>query len=164
MNTISCFYKLKMVQYLNYWNSLFFMIGEMKMKREEIVESDGSAWSGFTLIEVLLVVAILGILASVVVVNFAGKGKGARISTTRTSIKAVETALGLYEVDIGRFPSSLDSLAKNDGSANWNGPYLKTVPADTWGTPLSYTVEGNSVKIVSAGPDLAMGSADDITN
>ena len=134
------------------------------MKKRKVIESCCSSQSGFTLIEVLLVVAILGILAGVVAVNFGGKGKGARIKATRVSIKAMETALGLYEVDIGKYPSSLDSLRKNDGSANWNGPYLSVEPTDSWGTPFDYRVEGNVIKIVSAGPDLSMGSEDDITN
>ncbi len=135
------------------------------MKKEEVSERSCSIRSGFTLIEVLLVVAILGILAGVVVVNFSGKGKGARIKATRTSIAAICTAIDMYEVDIGRFPSSLDALAKNDGSANWNGPYLRGgVPADSWGTPFSYTTEGRGYRVVSGGPDLSIGSGDDITN
>lgn len=135
------------------------------MKRNEKIESRCSAQSGFTLIEVLLVVAILGILAGVVVVNFSGKGKGARIKATRTSIKAICTAIDIYEVDTGRFPSSLDALAKSDGSANWSGPYLRGgVPADSWGTPFSYTTEANGYTVTSGGPDLSVGSGDDITN
>ena len=69
-------------------------------------------------------------------------------------------------MDTGRFPSSLDGLLKDDGSANWSGPYLKGdgVPVDSWGTPFSYTVEGNNYKIVSGGPDMAVGTGDDISN
>ena len=135
------------------------------MKRNEMIESRCSSQSGFTLIEVLLVVAILGILAGVVVVNFSGKGKGARIKATRTSISAICTAIDMYEVDTGRFPSSLDGLVKSDNSANWSGPYLRGgVPADSWGTPFSYTTEANGYKVISGGPDLSVGSDDDITS
>ena len=135
------------------------------MKKNENVESRCSSQSGFTLIEVLLVVAILGILAGVVVVNFSGKGKGARIKATRTSIAAIATAIDMYEVDTGRFPSSLDGLVKSDGSANWSGPYLRgNVPMDSWGTPFSYSTEANGYKIVSGGPDASVGGADDITS
>jgi general secretion pathway protein G len=121
--------------------------------------------AGFTLIEVLLVVAILGILAGVVVVNFSGKGKGARIKATRSSIHAICMAIDMYEVDIGRFPSSLQGLVSSDGGQNWSGPYLRGgVPADSWGTPFNYSSQGNGYKVVSAGPDLATGSSDDITS
>lgn len=125
-----------------------------------------SARGGFTLVEVLLVVAILGILATIVVVNVAGKGDDARIKATRASIEGIKTALNMYEVDTGRYPASLDSLVNNDGSPNWKGPYLqtKTVPADAWGTAFSYSTQENGFEIRSAGPDKSVGSADDITN
>ena len=134
------------------------------MKRERQVHGS----TGFTLIEVLLVVAILGILAGVVVVNFGGKQKGAMIKATRASIAAVATAVDMYEVDTGRYPGSLDDLLSSDGSPNWNGPYLRGGRenlVDAWATPLSYSRQGDTgYKIVSAGPDLSMGGSDDITS
>jgi len=121
---------------------------------------------GFTLIEVLLVVAILGILAGVVVANFAGKQKKALISATRASIDAIRTAVDMYEVDTGRYPPSLSALVDNDGSPNWSGPYLRGgVPVDAWGSPFNYSQQGeDSYKISSAGPDKSTGSGDDITS
>ena len=122
--------------------------------------------AGFTLIEVLLVVAILGILAGVVVVNFSGKQEKANINAARASISAIMTAVDVYEVDTGKFPSGLNALVDNDGSPNWHGPYIRGgVPTDPWGTPFNFQVTGESTfKIISAGPDKAMGSADDITS
>ena len=122
---------------------------------------------GFTLIEVLLVVAILGILAGVVVVNFSGKQQGAMIKATRASISAVSTAVDMYEVDTGRMPPSLQSLLSNDGAPNWAGPYIRggRLPADSWGTELRYTRQGDTgFKISSAGPDMSDGGSDDITS
>jgi general secretion pathway protein G len=135
----------------------------MRMNRTRRV---AGGQGGFTLVEVLLVVAILGILATIVVVNVAGRGDDARIKATRASIEGIKTALNMYDVDTGRYPSSLDSLINNDGSPNWKGPYLqsKSVPVDQWGTAFSYTAQENGFEIRSAGPDKAMGSADDITN
>lgn len=121
--------------------------------------------AGFTLIEVLLVVAILGILAGVVVVNFSGHGEKARIRATRASIAALSTAIDMYEVDTGRFPPSLQNLIQGAGEPNWNGPYIKGgLPADSWGTAFGYSVQGNTYKVTSGGPDLQVGSADDITS
>jgi general secretion pathway protein G len=121
--------------------------------------------SGFTLVEVLLVVAILGILAGVVVVNFSGKQKGAMIKATRASISAVSTAVDLYEVDNGVYPPGLQNLIQNSGEPNWNGPYIKGgLPQDAWGTPFSYTPKSDGAyEVRSAGPDAQMGTADDIT-
>jgi general secretion pathway protein G len=122
---------------------------------------------GFTLIEVLLVVAILGILAAVVVVNLGGKRVDAMIKATRASVAGICTAADLYEVDTGRYPGSLDALIRNDGAPNWNGPYIKSgqIPTDAWGTAFSLSLKGEKAyEVRSAGPDLSMGSADDITN
>ncbi len=123
--------------------------------------------AGFTLIEVLLVVAILGILAAVVVGNFGQHGDNARIKATRASIAAIATQVDVYQLDTGRYPSSLDNLLTSSGEPNWNGPYLrggKSSIVDAWGTPFSYKQESGSYKIVSAGKDLQMGTEDDLTS
>ncbi len=123
--------------------------------------------SAFTLVEVLLVVAILGILSAVVVANFGNRGKDSREKGTRASIAAVGVAVSIFQIDMGRNPKSLDELAIDPGSSSWKGPYIKGgVPAmnDAWGTPLSFKAEGNSFKIISAGEDMASGTADDITS
>ena len=134
--------------------------------KQESHEDPKHGRSGFTLVEMLLVVAIIGILATVVVVNFAGKAKGAMIKATRGSIMHVGLAIDMYENETGRLPPSLQSLISNDGSPNWNGPYIRGgLPADSWGTPFSYTPRGdNDYEVRSAGPDLQMGSGDDITS
>jgi general secretion pathway protein G len=123
--------------------------------------------SGFTLVELLLVVAILGILATIVVVNVSGRREKAMVEATRTSISALCGALDLYEVDTGRFPAALDALMSNDGSPNWMGPYVKGagMRPDAWGTAFGYKPKSEGgYEVRSAGPDLQMGSDDDITN
>ena len=124
-----------------------------------------NARGGFTLIEVLLVVAILGILAAIVVVNVSGRREEAMIQATRASISGVCAALSLYEVDTGKYPSSLQALVQKTDEPNWHGPYVNGgVPVDTWGTPLGYTKTENSYKVTSAGPDRSLGTSDDLTN
>ena len=91
----------------------------------------------------------------------------ARSSATRARMSALSTAIDMYEVDTGRFPSALSSLLKNDGAPNWRGPYLKGEDflVDAWGTPFAYQTQGDKYpRIVSAGPDQKAGSPDDIDN
>lgn len=125
-----------------------------------------AARSGFTLVEVLLVVVILGILAGVVVGSFANRQKGAMIRATRASIAAICTAIELYEVDTGRYPQNLQGLITSDGAPNWDGPYIRGgLPADSWGTAFQYQAQGDKdFMVTSAGPDLQPGTADDITS
>ncbi len=121
---------------------------------------------GFTLVEILLVVAILGILAGVAVVGLGNRTKTANIAATRTSIKAIQTAIDIYEVDNGAYPATLQALLTKGSENNWNGPYIKDgrMPQDAWGTEFGYTLKTDTYEIKSAGPDKQMGSADDLSN
>ena len=119
---------------------------------------------GFTLIEILLVVVIIGILAAVAVPNLAGKVGKAQTSAAKQSISAIESAIDMYEVDNGYFPDSLQNLVTKGSEPNWSGPYIKKAESlnDPWGTPFQYTKAENSYTIVSAGADKAFGTADDV--
>ncbi len=133
---------------------------------------------GFTLIEVLLVLAILGVIAAMVVPQLMGRQKKANIDTTRLSITNLEQTLDMYAVDHnGEYPTTAEGLesllVKPNNDEKWNGPYLKDakkVPLDPWGRPLQYEYpgqhhdQGTKPDISSSGPDKAFGTPDDITN
>ena len=122
---------------------------------------------GFTLVEMLLVVVIIGVLTAVVAGNFGHKSEAARRNATRASISAIASAIEVYQMDMGAYPSSLDELVTDPGSANWDGPYVKggkDAMIDAWGTPFSYKANGGNFKVISAGPDKQTGSSDDLTN
>ena len=127
---------------------------------------DRGSRAGFTLVEILLVVAILGILAGVAVVSMSGKVERANVTAARTSIGAIRTAIDLYEVDNGKYPASLQNLIVRGSENNWNGPYLRDarMAKDPWGNDFQYSAREGGVEIRSAGPDTQMGTADDITN
>ncbi len=123
---------------------------------------------GFTLIEILLVVVIIGILAGIALPKLSGHTRRAEITRARAEIENIGTALAQYEMDMGEFPRSLQELVTSPGSDRWNGPYLpKGVPNDPWRRPYVYVFPGQrnprSYDLYSLGPD-GVESADDIGN
>jgi len=128
---------------------------------------------GFTLIEMLLVLVILGTLAAIVIPKFAGRSEQARITAAETQISNFETALDAFEVDNGYYPKGDNGLnelvEQSDQAKNWKGPYLKHgIPNDPWGNAYLYECPGtnnmSSYDIYSMGPDGRKGTDDDITN
>lgn len=125
---------------------------------------------GFTLIEIMLVVIILGVLAAMVVPRLTGRSDEARRSVAKTDIESnLALALDLYETDTGTFPSTLDDLLSAPSDVtSWRGPYLKKKPLDPWGKSYLYKYPGDhnedSYDLYSAGRDGTEGTQDDITN
>ena len=119
--------------------------------------------AGFTLVELLLVITILGILGTVVVMNFGDVGGDARKEATRQSIAAIDSAVTVYNVKVGKMPKDLKDLTV--GSNEDDQGLLKSADLnDAWGNPLEYKVDGRKYTIRSAGPDGQMNTEDDITN
>lgn len=128
--------------------------------------------AGFTLVELLLVLVILGLLAAIVVPKFAGRTEQAKITAARTQIASFETVLDAFEIDNGYYPEGSDGLTdlvhQPDNAPNWNGPYLKEIPLDPWENAYLYTYPGeeneNGYDLMSLGPDGRSGNEDDIKN
>jgi general secretion pathway protein G len=124
----------------------------------------------FTLIELLLVLVILAVLAAVVVPRLTGRVESARRGGTISDIANIKTALGVFETDIGRYPTSeegLQALLTNVlNDVKWAGPYLEKFPTDKWGHEYSYVCPGvddpTSFDLSSAGPNGIPGDDDDI--
>ena len=126
----------------------------------------GQAFSthlGFTLIEILVVMAIIGMLAVMVAPNIFNQQAGAQRDAALSQISSLEAALDTYRLDVGEYPDSLEGLIENDsGRAVWNGPYLRReVPMDPWGNEYIYESEGRSFTLVSYGPDGERGGEGD---
>jgi len=118
--------------------------------------------SGFTLIEVLLVVAILGILATIAVVGIGGHLDKANITATRGNIDAIRKAVELYKLTTNKYPGSLEDLTKE--TEQFEAP-LAQLPTDAWGNPFQFSKSGKfKYEVRSSGPDGQFGSEDDITN
>lgn len=128
---------------------------------------------GFTLMEVLLVLAILVILGSMVGFFIAGMQKGAYEDLARSQIGMFENQLDTYRLHVGSYPSSNQGLqalfqppADLKNPNKWRGPYTKKqIPNDPWDNPYQYELVGpEQVRIWSWGADGANGTDDDVSN
>jgi general secretion pathway protein G len=115
---------------------------------------------GFTLIEVMVVVVILGILAAIIVPKIMSRPEQARMVKVKQDLMAVQSALDLYKLDNGFYPSTdqgLEALVKKPSSpptpSNWKSDgYLQDLPTDPWGELYQYANEDERLKIFSFGP------------
>lgn len=107
--------------------------------------------SGFTLIEILLVIAIIAMVAVVALrqLDIIGTTEDAKRDTTTIQIQQLATTVQRFYLDTGRLPSSLNDLVTNPGVDNWRGPYERRLPTDQWGDPFVYTVSGRQFEIRS---------------
>lgn len=141
------------------------------MKRQHRTRRRRRAQSGFTLMEVLLVLAILVILGTLVVTNFAGVFAKSKIKAASAQVSALETQLDIYQLDLGNYPQSQQGLAALRTAppdladpSKWQGPYAKKdIPPDPWGNQYIYElISPTQYKVYSAGPDGQPNTEDDI--
>jgi len=127
---------------------------------------------GFTLIEMLMVVVIIGILAAIVVPNLVGTTDKARVAAAKGELSVFKSSLARFEIDNGFFPqghSGLQALVQRPpGAKNWSGPYMEKIPKDPWGNDYIYVCPGKhnpeGYDIICVGRDGAAGTDDDITS
>jgi general secretion pathway protein G len=140
------------------WNQTY---AETRRRRIKRVRPRGGDQSGFTLVEMLVVITIIGLIMGLVgprVLNYLSESK---VKSARIQIQSFASALDLFYLDAGRYPSSAEGLAAlvrpTGGVAAWNGPYLKgsSVPNDPWGRPYLYRSPGEhgAYDVISYGAD-----------
>ncbi len=130
--------------------------------------------AGFTLLELLVVIVIIGLLAAYVGPKYFAQLGKSEVTIAKAQIESFEKALDTYRLDVGNYPTSEEGLnallIKPATAAKWNGPYLKKdVPLDPWGNTYTYRAPGNKsdFEIISYGKDGQPGGTGenaDITN
>ena len=151
------------------------------MNYMEVRSSRIIARRAFSLIELLIVIAILLLLGGIVALNYSGVRKQASNDVTLAHIDRFEAALEMFENDMGRLPTSEEGLTvlwnsevleEEDDTVRWRGPYLRDgMPSDDWGSSWVYRAPGDGeirgesyYDIVSVGPDKEIDTEDDIHN
>ena len=123
---------------------------------------------GFTLIELMLVIVILGILAGVAVTQFTGFSEQAKVAASQTDITQIKTALRLYELEMGKFPSDDEGIEELTIKTDEHKKLLEKMPRDPWGESYYYREESENdmdfPDIWSSGPNKQEGDEDDITS
>ena len=129
-------------------------------EREEVKQRE----KGFTFFEILVVVTIIGLLAALVAPRLWKKISGGKQVAAKAQIELFGTALDVFRLDIGRYPTSEEGLKalreKPSAAENWQGPYLpKEIPVDPWRTPYVYRSPGEhgDYDIISYGADKVEG-------
>lgn len=129
--------------------------------------------NAFTLVELLLVLAILATLAAIVIPKVSGRTEQAKVAAAKTQISIFSTSLDMFEADNGFYPKGEEGLnalvEEPSDSKTWRGPYLKQgIPTDPWGQPYVYECPGKhnnkGYDLMCPGPDGQAGTEDDITN
>lgn len=122
---------------------------------------------GFTLLELLVVIVIIGLLAAYVGPKYFSQLGRSEVTVAKAQMNAFEKALDAYRLDVGRYPTSEEGLAAlvaapASATRKWNGPYLKkTVPQDPWGNPYVYLSPARDAdyELVSTGKDGQVGGS-----
>ncbi|WP_419187508.1 type II secretion system protein GspG [Stieleria bergensis] len=122
---------------------------------------------GFTLLELLLVLAILVILGGTVAYNVVGIQAGASEDVTKTNMEKIDTAIKMYQIRIISLPKTLEELRDGPSDADKakkfpSGGFLEEIPSDGWGNEINYTISGAGFELRSAGIDQQMNTDDDI--
>ena len=123
--------------------------------------------TGFTLLELLLVLAILVVIGGIVTVNIGGAATEAKINATKAQLNGLKNNIQMYQIRMNSLPETLEALRDGPSDsakkAKWVAPIITEIPTDAWENPLEYSVNGNQYEIRSGGVDGQPNTEDDLT-
>ncbi|PCD03699.1 type II secretion system protein GspG [Sphingomonas spermidinifaciens] len=140
---------------------MHILLKQFHDSRRGTAQSVPESEAGLTLVEMIVVLAIIALVAALIVPNVIGRPDEARVTVANTDIRTISAALKMYRLDNGGYPTTaqgLKALAEKPTTpplpSNWSGEgYLGEVPLDPWGNPYAYTSEGSGFTLKSLGKD-----------
>jgi general secretion pathway protein G len=131
--------------------------------KENTMNKQSLRRAGFTLLELLIVLALLAVVGGFLYTGLIEKGETAKASAAKVQIASIGQALDLFKIEVGRYPNSSEGLGAlvtaPGGATNWNGPYLKdkagALPKDPWNNDFRYTspTQSGGYELISLGAD-----------
>jgi len=138
----------------------------IQTSRRPVARCRTTARSAFTLLELLLVLAILVVLGGIVLVNFTGAQTDANKNATTTQLNALKQSVQYFQIRMNSLPQSLEELKDGPSDAakkaKWTAPIITEIPKDAWGNDINMSVKGNTYEIRSGGIDGQLQTDDDI--
>lgn len=138
----------------------------MRQKPNSRRSSSTRSRRGFTLLELLLVLAILVVLGGIVGANMMGAQQQANVDASKVQMDNIKSTIQMYQLRMNGLPETLDMLRDGPSDAakkaKWIEPMMKEIPTDAWGNPFVYAVNGNGFEIRSGGIDGQVNTDDDI--
>lgn len=143
------------------------MRGQSRQHVGQTLRNPGGPEDGYTLTEMLVVIAIIGLIAAILTPGLMNQLGRARVKAAQLQLETTATSVEMFRTDVGRYPTQQEGLtallAEPSGAAGWTGPYLRDAKAlkDPWGTPIDYlpSADGQDFHVRSLGANRALGGS-----
>lgn len=119
------------------------MVVKIIVSRSLALNKEGNLQYGFTLLEILLVLFLMGVILTVITPHFSSESNQIRMRVNRANVLKLEGAAQLYRLDVGAYPSSVAELVSSPGVCGWHGPYLDEIPTNPFNSAQDYQINAS---------------------